>query len=195
MGKSRADTVYQQTKLRLSRLVSGDDGTVRERLANLRRGAGRMPGEDPRAWSILFSELPEEMLGQYGEPSREEWAIHTALTMFALHQQGRSLKEHSMHQEDVSLGGAAANLVAVEGGDDDARERVARRFHQIVLAQDMPTLTYYLRTFIQLLRSAEIGLDYARLAKDLFLYQFQDQVPSVRLMWGQDFYRRNKSDE
>ena len=71
MGKSRADTVYQQTELRLSRLVSGDEGTV----------------DDPRAWGILFSELPEKMLGQYGEPSREEWAIHTALTMFALHQQ------------------------------------------------------------------------------------------------------------
>ena len=87
MGKSRADTVYQQTELRLSRLVSGDEGTVRGRLANLRRGAGRIPGDDPRAWGILFSELPEKMLGQYGEPSREEWAIHTALTMFALHQQ------------------------------------------------------------------------------------------------------------
>ena len=129
MGKSRADTVYQQTELRLSRLVSGDEGTVRGRLANLRRGAGRIPGDE------------------------------------------------------------------AEGGDDDARERVARRFHQIVLAQDMPALTYYLRTFIQLLRSAEIGLDYALLAKDLFLYQWQDQVSSVRLQWGQDFYRKNKSNE
>ena len=59
----------------------------------------------------------------------------------------------------------------------------------------MPALTYYLRTFIQLLRSAEIGLDYALLAKDLFLYQWQDQVSSVRLQWGQDFYRKNKSNE
>ena len=153
-----------------------------------------MPGEDPRVWGILFSGLPEEMLG-YREPTREEWAMHTALTLYALHQQSNDPFQHNMNRKNISLGLAASQLVLAGGGDDDSRERVARRFHQVVLASDMPSMVYYLRSFIQLLRGADIGLDYPRLAKDLFRYQTPDETGAVRLNWGQDFYRTEKSDE
>ena len=193
MGKSRADDVYQQTEQRLIRLLAGDEAAVRGQLANLRRGAGKKPGEDPRVWGILFSGLPEEMLG-YSEPTIEEWAIHTALTLFSVHQQSNDPHQHNMNQKGVSLGTAASRLVAASGRDDNARERVARRFHQVVLAPDMPSMAYHLRSFIQLLRSADIGLDYPRLAKDLYRYQLRDGASSVRLAWGQDFYRTEKTD-
>lgn len=192
MNEKRADAVWRQTEQRLHRLISGDDGVVRGRLANLRRGAGRSPGEDPRVWGILFSDLPEEMLGKRGEPSREEWAIHTALTLYALHQQGSDPRQHSMNQKNISLGDAAAQLV---GGDEEARDRVARRFHQVVLAPDMATMTYYLRGFVTLLRGADIGLDYAGLARDLYRCQFPENVASIRLQWGQDFYKKGKDDQ
>ena len=195
MAESRADTVYRQTEQRLFRLLAGDAAVVRGRLANLRRGAGKRPGEDPRVWGILFADLPEWMLGRNGEPSREEWAIQTALTLYALHQQGYDPKEHSMCQQDISLGLAACRLVAADGGDDDARERVARRFHQVALAADMASMAYYLRGFVQLLKGKNIGLDYPRLARDLYVYQTPDGAPSVRLEWGQDFYRTLRDDE
>ena len=195
MGDSKAEAVYQQTKKRLTSLLSGEDAAVRGRLANLRRGAGRKPGDDPRIWAALFADLPEEMMGYGGEPSREEWAIHTALTLFAVHQQSLDLKSRGMDRKGESLGDAASRLVAAGGGDDDARERVARRFHQIALAPDIAALAYYLRSFIQLLRGAEIGLDYPGLARDLYRYQLPDGAASVRLQWGQDFYRTRKEEE
>ena len=192
MSESRADAVYRQTEQRIFKILAGDDAVVRGRLANLRRNAGRRPGDDPRVWGILFSELPEEMLGKNGEPSREEWAMHTALTLYALHQQGNDPRQHNMNRPNVSLGRAASQLV---GGDEDARERIARRFHQVALAQDLPTMIYYLRGLVQLCCSADIGMDYPRLAKDLYLYQIPGGDASVRLQWGQDFYQRDKDDE
>ena len=200
MGESRADTVYQQTERRLFQLLAGDESAVRGRLANLRRGAGGKPGDDPKVWGTLFSELPEELFGQRGEPSREEWAIYTALTLYAVHQQGEDPKRHNMNVKDVSLGNAASCLVLKYRGDDATREeaarkRVARRFHQIALAADMTAMTYYLRSFVQILRSEDIGLDYPMLARDLYRFQMPDGAAGVRLQWGQDFYRKGKDDE
>ncbi len=100
-----------------------------------------------------------------------------------------------MNHTGVSLGLAASRLVSATGGDDDARERVARRFHQVVLAPEMASMSYYLRSFIQLLRGEGIGLDYPRLAKDIYLYQIPDGASSVRLQWGEDFYRREHKDD
>ncbi len=200
MGESRADAVYQQTERRLFQLTAGEDAAVRGRLASLRRGAGKRPGDDPRVWGILFSGLPEEMLGR-NEPTREEWAIYTALTLYAVHQQSNDPHQHSMDQKGISLGLAASQLVTATARPtagkeeiDAARERIARRFHQIALAPDMPSMVYYLRSFIQLLRSSDIGLDYPRLAKDLYRYQLPDGASSVRLAWGQDFYRTEKTN-
>jgi len=59
----------------------------------------------------------------------------------------------------------------------------------------MAAMVYYLRSFIQLLRTQDIGLDIPMLARDLYLYQFQDGAASVRLQWGQDFYRNGTDDD
>lgn len=195
MGKTRADAVWRETEQRLFRLIAGDDAAIRGQLANLRRGAGRVPGDDPKVWGILFAELPEDMLGRHGVPSREEWAIYTALTLYAVLQQGNDPKQHNMYVPDASLGLAAGRLVKADGGDDDSRERVARRFHQVALAQDMPAMVYYLRSFIQLLRAENIGLDIPMLARNLYLYQIPGGAASVRLQWGQDFYRKGTDDQ
>ena len=52
-----------------------------------------------------------------------------------------------------------------------------------------------MRGMVQLLRSEGIGLDYVRLATDLYLYQFASNVSSVRLHLGQDLYRYEKEEE
>lgn len=54
----------------------------------------------------------------------------------------------------------------------------------------MVELTHHMRSIVQLLRSSSIPLDYPALAQDLYCYQTAHTVASVRLRWGQDFYRR-----
>ena len=73
----------------------------RAELAELRRGVGRAPGEKPMLWGTILTNLPEEFYGRNGEPSRAEWAIYIALTMFALHQQGHDIKTECMHADKI----------------------------------------------------------------------------------------------
>ena len=185
--------VRAQSFKRVQRLIGmADVSRQRAALALLRHGVGRKPGDDPALWNILFEDLPEETLSRTGEATREEWAIHTALTLFALHQQGRDPMREPMNTENRSLGRAAAMLVAGQG--EDSRERIARRFNQAATSSDIEELAHYLREMILLLRREGIGLDYPMLAADLYQYQSFDLAPRVRLRWGQDFYRRPKAE-
>lgn len=170
-----------------------NEGRVRAQLANLRRGIGRKPGDLPELWGLLFAEMSEEMMSRSGEPTREEWAIYTALTLYAQHQQGKNIREKSMHcREDAGrLGYAISRLVSSE----EERERIARRFNAFATAKDMQEVAYYLRGLIQLLRAEDIPLDYVRLARDLYEFQSPIFAPGVRLRWGQDFYRLRQNED
>ena len=90
-----------------------NDGQRKAILANLRRGAGRVPGELPELWGEFLGDLPEELYGSKRGPSRAEWAVYTALTLFALHQQGHdpTQERERMNQENVGLGAAAAKIL------------------------------------------------------------------------------------
>ena len=196
MNKEKeSDAVLKETARRLKWLLKSDDSTVKARLAELRHGIGSIPGSVPALWGMVFDDLPESMLGSYGKPSKEEWAIYDALTLYALHQQGKDPAKKNMNVKGISLGRAAGKYVYALGGTSDDRERVSRRFNQIALAADIETLTYYLRTFIPLLRGEDIGLDYAMLAQDIYLFQTQNNIASVRLRWGQDYYSVNKEEK
>ena len=192
---SVADAVYRETNRKLNELLSKDDRTIRARLADLRHGIGIIPGTLPSLWGMAFDGLPEKMLGKYGTPSKEEWAIYDALTLYALHQQGNDFKSSNMNVKGVSLGKAACKLVFAQGGTEEDRERVSKRFNQIVLAEDIESLSYYLRTFIPLLRGVGIGLDYSMLAQDIYLCQTENGRSSVRLRWGQDYYSTDNKNE
>jgi CRISPR system Cascade subunit CasB len=177
---------------KLSRLLNmSGEGQQKALLANLRQGVGRSPGELPTLWGTLFDQVPDEFL----ESRPGEWALYTALTLFALHQQGRDPKTEPMHREGVGLGQAMAGLV------DDQREneeRITRRFNQIATSADLPEMSQHLRGAIQLLRGQGIPLDYAQLAGDLYRYQNLNFQTDVRLRWGEDYYRKlnqNKEQE
>lgn len=189
----RKDAVEKEVSGRIARLEHlGDQSRQRALLAELRRGVGKQPGELPQLWGLFLRDLPDTMMGGGAEPSREEWAVYTALTLYALHQQGSDPANHSVNVRGQGLGKAAARLVA---GDEDALERIQRRFNRVALASDLPDMLPHLRALVTLLKSSGIGLDYPQLAKDLYEYQFYDGMSDVRLRWGRDFYRIEKSEE
>ncbi len=171
-------------------LSQSAESQVRASLARLRRGIGHAPGEIPELWGEYLLGMPDDLLGHGNEISRAEWAVYTALTMFALHQQGKSLDSEQMHKSGVSIGTAANRLIKNENED---RERVGRRFYPFALSADMTELSYHLRGLISLLRSESIPLDYALLAADLYLFQDTERKEQVKLRWGEDFCRINNS--
>ena len=192
-----SDTMDRKSEIRsymirqINSLTSAKDTSGgRARLAELRRGAGKAPGELPELWGAFLNGMPEELLSRNGEPSRSEWAVYLALTMYALHQQGNSTV---MHKADVSLGAAAEKLMSEP--TDDERQRVLRRFGPVVTAKTMPELAHHLRSIVQLLSSKGIGQDYVRLAVDIYDFQSDECRKRVQLRWGQDFYYKKGEDE
>lgn len=166
-----------------------DTSGGKAKLALLRRGAGKVPGEIPELWGAFLTDIPEKMLSQNGDPTYGEWAVYLALTLFAVHQQGHA---DFIHTEGIGLGSAASSLM--DKPSDEERERILRRFGPVVTAKDMVGLSYHLRSFIQLMSSKSIGLDYVMLAEDIYSFQFLEQKKKVQLKWGQDFYYTKKTE-
>lgn len=156
-------------------------------LASLRRGIGKAPGEIPELWGMLFEGFPEEGMSSGKGPTREEWAVYTALTLFALHQQGHDVEKECMHIPKVSLGRAVRSLSSP--GEEETLDRVRRKFNIAATSTDIRELSHHLRGLIQMMRTKGIGMDYVSLAKDLYLFQFISSLPRVQLRWGEDFYK------
>ena len=79
------------------------ESSFRSTLAHLRQGIGRVPGDMPQLWGFFLSEMPEKWMGN-SEPSKAEWAIYLALTLFALHQQGQDPNTAWMSQPGAYSG-------------------------------------------------------------------------------------------
>lgn len=116
-----AKQTSQTTKLiktymtnRLAWLLSQPIHLQKATLANLRRGVGHIPGDQPALWGIFLQDFPSELESKNGIPTPAEWAIYLALTFYALHQQGHSLPTEPMHQKDARLGQAVRKLVPSE---------------------------------------------------------------------------------
>lgn len=173
-------------------LLTGDlnAGDTKGWLAQLRRGIGKKPGELPELWGIFLQTLPEELMGKGNEPSRAEWAIYTALTLFALHQQGHA-ESMNLQGKENSLGCSAKKLIHT----DEEEERIRFKLSLIAKSDDMVELAYRLKTLIRLFSVDNVKLDYADLAKDLFLFQSERYTDRIRLKWGQDFYRNIKTND
>jgi CRISPR system Cascade subunit CasB len=154
-------------------------------LAQLRRGAGKLPADVPELWGItgterLFQAEPRLATDEIGA-SRAEAALFLALTLYAAHQQSRP--ERGMHQPGIGFGAAVRRLMGTE-----IDEPIRQRFIRIGTASTLPTLAYRLREMITLLRRESIPFDYAELAGQLYRVRVPGGLADVRQVWGRDFH-------
>lgn len=184
-GKAVADYVDRKLKTYNSNIPGNN-----EKLANLRNGLGKHPGENAAAWSEVLDGIPTEFLSLDGEPTRAEWAIYTALTLYAFHQQG---KTQSVNHYGVGLGKAVKQLRKEDSVTD--HKRVMRRFSRVIEADDIYSLAVNMRSLVGMMRQDDITLDYTKLAKDLFYFQIEDKKPSIQFRWGQEYYYNNKKEK
>lgn len=168
------------------------DGYLRESsyavavLARLRRAVGREPAAD---FTILEqTRVAEDYLEHRwhsdDEVTHTEQAMHSALTLYAVHQQ--SIRDLPMHRDGIGLGAAVA-LLAQQATSPDA---VHRRFAALGTATTYASVTTHLRSLVRLLRDTRIPLDYGVLAEDLVTLQKPWGPAQVRGRWGRDFYRQ-----
>jgi len=179
-------------KRKISRLCEAkNESAARATLAKLRRGIGKAPGSMPELWDVTLDGLPETLTGKGNGPTHGEWAVHTALTLYALHQQGKDLKGQCMSREGSSLGVSVRKLIQKE----EDEQRIKRRFDAAATSDSLEEFSHHLRGLVQLLKAKDIPLDYPALTKDLYWFQFPAARDSVRLRWGREYYRIRKNEE
>ncbi|WP_166844619.1 type I-E CRISPR-associated protein Cse2/CasB [Isoptericola sp. BMS4] len=156
-------------------------------LAHLRANVGKEPGSDPAIWWLTVDGVPGKPHGD--DPTREERAVHAALTLYAVHQQARS---EAMHRPGVGLGHAVASLERNHGdADADRTSPVRRRFDAVVTATDVVEVTHHLRGLVTQMRGAGIGFDYGQLADDFVDFQRPGRQDDVRRRWARQIYHQN----
>lgn len=184
LGDSVSTTVWN---LQRAALADHRESQRTATMAHLRRAIAMRAGTLPEVWSETIGIVPRKLQGD-DEPSAAEIAAHLAVTAFALHQQG---KNSPMHKTGISLGAAAHRLAVVT----DREKAIRRRLQAVALAQSETALAYHLRSIVALLRSADVALDYGRLADDLYQLLEGRKADQVRLRWARDFQRVEPTTE
>lgn len=176
--------------LKLQSQVTGpnaqEPGTARARMAALRSGVGRRPGDAPLAWGEVAQEVLPDFPPQwsYGDDvTSEERAAFTALTFWALHQQSQEVPMHTpRRQREYNFGHSVGRLaVAAES------KSIKSRFDSLLLNSHGRSTDQHLRSLIQLLRNHEIQVDYAQLAEDLHQLELPRRRKNVILRWGRGY--------
>ena len=179
----------------VSQRVSGKNGLqsrylhneaqAREQMAALRGAVTREPGEVPATWALTQVRVPDDA----GDaPTREEIAVHTAMTLYAVHQQSRTIP---MFRPGVGLGRAARELV----GWDEENPSAQKRFNALVTSTTVAELRHHLRGFVSLLRARDIALDHAMLADSIVRFQRPNGAKQVRLAWARQYYSLSPADD
>ena len=182
--KTKYQLVKDFTASRIFAIIKNKDENARKAaLAKLRRGVGRSPAEYPSLWGYYLEKMPEELAGK-NKISEAEMSVYTALTLFALHQQGKSPDVSPMHVSGAGIGAAVASLIKT----DNDKTRVTRKFNLIASADDFDSAAHQIQAVIGMLRTQSIPLDYADLAGDFYKMHFSDSVDDVRMKWGKQFY-------
>ena len=122
-----------------------NESRARGELAALRKGASRSPGELPEIWELTRVEVPD---GAGDAPTWEEIAVHTAMTLYAVHQQSRT--EH-MFSPGVGLGRAARRLI---GPPDEENPSARARFNALVTSTTVAELRHHLRGQLEIGRAS-----------------------------------------
>ena len=151
--------------------------------AKLRRAVGKPPGTSPDIWDVTLQGAPDEWQSYAGQASYAEWAVHTALTLYALHRQGNT---SSMSGGSDSFASAAARIVL---NDENRLDAIRRRFNAVATATEFSELAHHARGIIQLLKAENLKMDYPGFAQDLLVFQIPGGADRIRLRWGEDFYR------
>lgn len=173
-------------------LLNGSPSS-RQNLALLRRGVGHNPDDLPEVWGVVFANAPESLYGNGSVVSKQEDAVFTALTFFAMHATGGNVQ--AAYAKNVSLTAALSHLKSSGKliTDDTA---LCREAQKLMTSKSLSELKAHAQRVIHRCRSKGVGLDYAMLAKDIFWWSLGgDSRKSVLLRWSRDFYAMNKKED
>ncbi len=177
---ARAPRLPPQAQALIERLVGLVAKEDRGALAQLRRSAGKRPGEAEGVFQYVVPYVPDP------SDDRSGWietCRYLVAGLFALHPPALQPNRTVAPMPGDSLG-AACNRMAPRGAGN--REAVERRFSQLLVA-DEEELPDRLRQAILLLRAAGHAVDWRWLLADLESWNAPGR--RVQRRWAQDFWR------
>lgn len=186
---TKQDALQRFVSTKINRLYLQKDAGVSAaiaELAQLRRGAGKVPTGYPHLMGMVLENedkedkqaFPEQCRGKGDRPNDAEIAAYTALTLFALHQQSQN---QPMHDAKVSFGRAVGKLVG------NTTSSMKKRFDSLLTAQTENARQHYLRSLITLLRSKSIAFNYGQFAVDYMYLQNPSTRKNVLYRWNSEF--------
>lgn len=188
---TKQDALQRFVSTKINRLYRQKDAgvsTAIAELAQLRRGAGKVPTGYPHLMCMVLvlenedkedkQAFPEQCRGKGDRPNDAEIAAYTALTLFALHQQSQN---QPMHDAKVSFGRAVGKLVG------NTTSSMKKRFDSLLTAQTENARQHYLRSLITLLRSKSIAFNYGQFAVDYMYLQNPSTRKNVLYRWNSEF--------
>ena len=185
------------SRLQSAYLVQNNSSWAAGTLAELRRAVAEKPFENPGVWTIEYGEMPRCLEGVGDSASQAEWAVHGALTLYAINQQSRQEPMHKQGKE-YNMGAAVRRMVLANPDKYENLQsgEMPRRFVALATANSFDEVLHYARQLVQQLRASDIPLDYGRLAGDLFDMQNPFRADAVRLRWGRGYtyYKPSASD-
>lgn len=190
---------------RIIRQLYNNGDTDKASLSALRSAATIDGYRAQKVWPVFLSNLDEQWLSNNGKATREEAAIFAAVRMYALHQQASdacvfSRRNYSDKKDekkkDVEKNGRELfeALNWLKQGID-SHEALDRRVQALLGTNNYNAVIDQLVHLMQIIKSKKTGIqiDYARLAGDLYKFQFgYRQANEVRLRWGEQYYRAFK---
>jgi len=149
-------------------------------LARLRRGAGKDAAAIPDLWGLIDTQ------DLYQDPALRhqdaENAVYVAATLWSLHQQSRGTGMHTAGGNEL---GTAVRRLMPPG---EILDPIRKRFVRAGTAPTVTVLADRLREITMLLRDADVSLDYALLADQLYHWQRPGGPDQVRRSWGRSFH-------
>ncbi|MEU5756729.1 type I-E CRISPR-associated protein Cse2/CasB [Streptomyces sp. NPDC047829] len=159
-------------------------------LAALRAGTGREPGTVAVMWPFHRTRMVSEWRNK-GSLTRDLAAEHTALTLFARHQQTHDRRMHVTGNSPGTSVGLLARKAATDSEGKAATAALERRFGHLLTSTDADELAMHLRSFAPLLNRAGVGLDYDLLRIALRTWDDPRRPHAAgrfRQRWDRDFH-------
>ncbi|OFK79605.1 type I-E CRISPR-associated protein Cse2/CasB [Anaerosphaera sp. HMSC064C01] len=191
--ESKKDSIYRVTSAILNKINNTiETPKTKALLANIRNSINKNISNNIETMSYIFSNLPEEFLGNSIKLSYEEEAIFTAIQLYAIHQQGAKssvLKlDYEKDERRQNIGDALSTL----RGEDS--ESIDRRFNAMITSSNYKELKHHLRQLIKLLKAkSDVKVDYAKLAEDLYWFLL-GKKDGIKLSWSRSYYRIRKNE-
>lgn len=150
-------------------------------VAKIRNAVHKKYGEVRDVHSFMVKDTPSEWNSDSGKPSKEQLAIHAALTLYAWHSMGWNADNST-----TSFGEAVGYLIRKK---PNMQNVIRVRFNAAAQASDVVRFVRNAHGLIKHLSSANIGFDYPQFAGDLLNLQMRGSRDSVTYQWASDMYR------